>query len=182
MDEKRTGEAPLRVRVYPDEVLRRLAAPVGRDSLGEELARLTEAMAATMYAEAGIGLAAPQVGVSLRLVVIDPSEERNSLLTLVNPVIVDAAGRDVAEEGCLSVPGVRAKVRRYERVTVEYETPSGEKTGLEAEGLAARVIQHELDHLDGALFVDKLGPAGRLAVRKALRELEQAYRSAHTSR
>lgn len=174
MADERAGVRRLKLRVYPDEILRRLALPVSEKDLGETISKLAEDMKATMYAESGVGLAAPQVGISSRLIVIDPSERRDSPIVMVNPVIVDASGKDVAEEGCLSIPGVRAKVRRCVRLVVEFETLSGEKTGLEAEGFAARVIQHEIDHLDGKLFVDRLGPAGRLAVRKALRELEEA--------
>lgn len=173
------GAAKLRVCVYPDEVLRRAAEPVPKideASLGEELGTLARRMTATMYAEEGVGLAAPQVGRSVRLVVIDPTRERGTPLVLLNPVIVDASGRGVMEEGCLSVPGVKGKVRRRDRVTVEYETLAGEKAGFDADGLLARVVQHEIDHLDGTLFIDRLGPAGKLAVRKALRELAEAAR------
>jgi peptide deformylase len=164
--------APLRVHAYPAEVLRTLARPVEERQRDEELVRLARAMIRTMYQESGVGLAAPQVGVSLRLIVIDPSPERDSPLIMVNPVIVDVGGKEVGEEGCLSVPGIKAKVRRHGRLTVEFETLDGQKTGFEAEGLPARIVQHEVDHLDGALFIDRLGPAGRFAVRKALRELE----------
>ncbi len=163
----------LRIRTYPDEILRRLCDPVGPEKFDEDLARLAESMTRAMHEEVGAGLAAPQVGVSIRLVVMDPSPRQDSGLVLVNPVIVDSSGREVDEEGCLSVPEVTADVGRRERVTVEYETLDGEKTGFEAEGLLARIVQHELDHLNGMLFIDRLGPAGRLAVRKALRELEE---------
>jgi peptide deformylase len=176
--EKEGGVAPekMRVRVYPDEVLRRVAGPAGESSFGEDLEELARRMICTMYAEEGVGLAAPQVGEPLRLIVIDASRERDSAKVLVNPVIVDASGREVMEEGCLSVPGVKGKVRRRGRVTVEFQTLAGERTGLDADGLLAHVIQHEIDHLDGTLFVDRLGTAGRLVVRRALRELEEASR------
>ncbi len=169
----------LRIMIYPDEVLRRTSAAVGRAGFDGELERLARSMARTMHEGGGVGLAAPQVGVSLRLVIVasTPDPEDASKIVLVNPVIVDSRGRDVAEEGCLSIPGVEAKVRRRARVTVEYETLAGERTGLEADGLLARVIQHEIDHLDGALFVDRLGPAGRIMVRKALRQLEERTRA-----
>jgi peptide deformylase len=166
----------LELRIYPDEVLKKIAAPVGERQLDEALARLARSMVHTMYEESGVGLAAPQVGASLRMITVDASRDRDRPMVLVNPVIVDAAGKEIDEEGCLSVPGIRAKVRRRGRITVEFETLTGEKMGFEAEGLLARVVQHEVDHLDGALFVDRLGPAGRFAVRKALRELEEATR------
>jgi peptide deformylase len=171
-DESSAG-SHLQLRIYPDDVLRKLALPVEEGQVDEELEQLARGMVKTMYDEAGVGLAAPQVGVSLRMIVIDGSRERDKPIVMINPVIVDATGREVDEEGCLSVPGVRAKVKRHDRLTVEYETLSGEKAGFEAEGLLARIVQHEIDHLDGSLCVDRLGPAGRFAVRKALRELEK---------
>lgn len=164
------------MRVYPDAVLRQKAKRVAADRFEEQLAGLASLMTRMMYEEKGVGLAAPQVGVSLRLIVVDPSQERDSPLVLVNPRVVDAKGRDVDEEGCLSVPGVRAKVRRRDRVTVEYETVTGERQGVDADGLLARIFQHEIDHLDGTLFIDRLGPAGKLTVRHAVRELEKRGR------
>jgi peptide deformylase len=171
-DEHKPDER-LKLRVYPDDVLRKTALPLEEGHFDDGLVSFAQSMLRTMYEESGVGLAAPQVGVSIRLIVMDGSKERNSPIVLINPVIVDTSGREVDEEGCLSVPGIRAKVRRHGRLTVEYETLRGEKTGFEAGGLMARIVQHEIDHLDGALFVDRLGPAGRFAVRKALRELEQ---------
>jgi len=173
----REGEH-LRIRTYPDEVLRRVAEPVGRERFDEELACLAKSMTRTMYEGAGVGLAAPQVGVSLRLVVVDASPERDSPIVLVNPVIVESSDREAGEEGCLSLPEIEATVRRRGRVTVEHETLSGEKTGFEADELLARVVQHEIDHLDGVLFIDRLGPAGRIKVRKALKELEKLAQEA----
>jgi peptide deformylase len=164
----------LRIRVYPDKVLRRRASPVARARFGDELARLASEMIRLMYESAGVGLAAPQVGVSLRLTVIDPSPESESPVVLVNPRIVDSSGRYADEEGCLSLPGVTAEVNRAERLRVEFVTLAGKPDALDAAGLPARVIQHELDHLDGRLFIDRLGPEGRLAVRDALRELEES--------
>jgi len=134
------GEAipeELRVRVYPDKVLRRRADKVARDRFGDDLGRLASRMADIMYDSAGVGLAAPQVGVSLRLIVIDPDPERRSPTFLVNPRIVASSGRYSDVEGCLSV-------------------------------------QHEVDHLDGRLFIDRLGPEGRLAVRDDVLKLEEA--------
>lgn len=168
----------MRVRVYPAEVLRRVARPVGEAEFDEDLETLARRMVHTMGAEEGVGLAAPQVGESIRVFVIASTREGAPPTVLVNPVIVDASGREVMEEGCLSVPGVKAKVRRRARVKVEYETllgrAGGEREGFEADGLLARVVQHEIDHLDGMLFIDRLGPAGRFAVRTALGELDEA--------
>jgi peptide deformylase len=168
------GLEDLRIRVYPDKVLRRRAEEVARERFGDELGGLASAMVRIMYDSAGIGLAAPQVGVSLRLIVIDPSPDRRTPVILVNPKIVNTSGRYADDEGCLSLPGVMAEVNRSERLKVEYETLSGKRDSLEASGLSARVVQHEIDHLDGRLFVDRLTPEGRLAVRDALRELEEA--------
>ena len=175
MDEtgKTDGSEPLRIRIYPEDVLLRKALAVRADGFGEDLALLASRMIETMRTEVGVGLAAPQVGASLRLVVVDATAGRDKPLILVNPRVVDASGRDLAEEGCLSVPGINAKVRRRERVAVEYDTLEGRREGVEADGLLARVFQHELDHLDGTLFVDRLGPAGKMRVRDALRELRE---------
>ena len=128
----------------------------------------------TIYARGGVGLAAPQVGISRRLICYDLSEERNQPQVLLNPRVVERSGRVVEEEGCLSVPGVNGKVKRAARVVVEGLTLEGEAIRVEAEGLAARMFQHECDHLDGVLFCDRLGPAKRLVVRRILRAMEKA--------
>ncbi len=164
----------LRIRTYPDKVLRLRAAAVTRGRFGDELGRLVAAMIRLMYDSAGVGLAAPQVGVSLRLFVIDPTPERQQPLVLINPKIVESSGRYADEEGCLSLPGVAAEVNRAERLRVEFETLAGKPEAFDAAGLPARVIQHELDHLDGRLFIDRLSPEGRLAVRDSVRELEES--------
>jgi peptide deformylase len=114
------------------------------------------------------------VGFSVRIIVADPTRDRSSPLVLANPRIVDAAGRDVAEEGCLSIPGVRGRVHRGERVIVEYQTLERRDDRIEASGLLARILQHEIDHLEGILFVDRLGPGARFAVKGALRRLASA--------
>ncbi len=171
-DENATPEE-FRIRTYPDKILRHSAETVAHGRFGDEIARLASAMIRLMYDSAGVGLAAPQVGASLRLFVVDPDPERKSPLVLVNPVIVQSSGRDAGEEGCLSLPGVIADVNRAERVKVEFDTLAGRHDALDAAGLPARVIQHEIDHLDGRLFIDRLSPEGRLAVREALRELEE---------
>jgi len=164
----------LRIRVYPEKVLRRRAEKIARDGFGDELGQLAAAMARIMYESAGVGLAAPQVGVSLRLIVIDPNPERRSPTFLVNPRIMDPSGRQSDFEGCLSLPGVSAEVNRAERLTVEFENLAGKTESLDAKGLPARIVQHEVDHLDGRLFIDRLGPEGRLEVRDDVRKLEEA--------
>ena len=138
-----------------DPVLRERAAPV--QELTDEIRQLIEDMFDTMYAEEGVGLAAPQVGVSLRVIVVDPREPDIVPFALLNPEVVDASG-DVerAEEGCLSIPGLREVVERPAAVTVEGVNRDGERVVIEADGLLARILQHEVDHVDGILFVDRV--------------------------
>jgi peptide deformylase len=133
-------------------------------------------MIETMYLSRGVGLAAPQVGVNARVAVIDVSPDRDSPMVLVEPRIVERSGSMTEEEGCLSVPGVNGRVRRSARVVVEHEDLEGATCRVEAEGLLARVLQHEVDHLDGKLFIDRLGMAKRLAIRRHLSRLEAAAR------
>ena len=126
-----------------------------------------------MYAENGIGLSATQVGVALKVATVDVAnrDEPSQLLELVNPVIVERDGKVVSEEGCLSVPGVWEEVERAEKIKLEYQDRHGEKQTLEADGLLSICIQHELDHLDGKVFIDYLSKLKRkLAVKKAQRE------------
>ncbi|MCR5177318.1 MAG: peptide deformylase [Anaerovibrio sp.] len=132
-------------------VLKQVAEPVGK--VDSKLRKLMDNMAETMYSADGVGLAAPQIGQSIRLVVIDVGDE-NGLLELVNPVIVRKEGCAVDQEGCLSVPDVYGDVERAEKVSVDYINRWGKKKHLTAGGLLARCIQHELDHLEGVLFID----------------------------
>jgi peptide deformylase len=152
---------PLPLRFYGDPVLRRKAEAVG--AVTPEIRDLVEAMFATMYVEEGVGLAAPQVGRSLRVFVLDVEEEDRprTKQAFVNPVIVERSGEIVGEEGCLSIPGLRADVKRAARVVVDALDADGKPFRLEAEGLLARAIQHEQDHLDGILFLDRVGPITR---------------------
>ena len=169
-------EAPnLVLRIYPDPILRRACPPMAPDRVKARLDEVAEEMLRRMYAAEGVGLAAPQVGLSERFFVMDTSPEKDTPVCMVNPRILEKHGRDTGEEGCLSIPGVRARVERFARVRVAYLDRAGSSQEIEAEELTARVIQHELDHLDGRLFIDRLSTAKRLAVRKALKELEQAW-------
>ncbi|MBN2564375.1 MAG: peptide deformylase [Candidatus Eisenbacteria bacterium] len=161
----------MQIRLYPDPVLRQKCQEIGREGFGEKLRQLASCMLEIMYATAGLGLAAPQVGLSVRIIVADHTRDRSSPLVLVNPRIVGAQGEDVADEGCLSIPGIRARVRRYQKVTAEYETLERRNDCVDAAGLLARILQHETDHLDGVLFIDRLGATDKLAVRGALRRL-----------
>jgi peptide deformylase len=139
---------------YPDPRLHKKAAPVER--VDETIRKLIADMAETMYEAPGIGLAATQVDVHKRVIVIDVSEDKSKLLAFVNPEILERAGEQVCEEGCLSVPGIYEKVTRSERVKVRALDVRGEPFTLEAEGLLAVCVQHEIDHLDGKVFVEHL--------------------------
>jgi len=164
------------IRTWPDEVLRRKAAPV--DVFDDELRALVEDMLETMYDAPGIGLAAPQVGVSKRVIVIDASSKTDpdQVVVLVNPEIVEAEGEVECDEGCLSVPDYTATVKRSRRVAVRGHDPHGRPVQVEGEELLARALQHEIDHLEGTLFIDRLGPLRREIVRKKLRKALAAAR------
>jgi peptide deformylase len=149
------------LRMMGDPVLREKAAPVA--VLTDEVRQLIDDMFDTMYAEEGVGLAAPQVGVSTRVIVVDPREEGVEPFALVNPEIFWFSEDDLdrAEEGCLSIPGLREIVERPWSVRIRGLDPEGEPVELEAEGLLARILQHEVDHLDGVLFLDRISPLKR---------------------
>jgi len=139
---------------YPDPRLHTRAAPVRE--VDDTVRKLIADMAETMYEAPGIGLAATQVDVHRRIVVIDVSEDKSALLALINPEIISRSGEQICEEGCLSVPGIYDKVARAEKVRVQALNQLGEPFELDAEGLLAVCIQHELDHLDGKVFVEYL--------------------------
>ncbi len=159
--------AVLRVRKYGDPALRRRAAPVG--DITPEIRKIIADMVDTMYDEVGIGLAAPQVGVSLRLVVVGDEEGRGAQ-ALVNPVIAEEGGQVTAEEGCLSLPGVFAPVARAAWVRVEAQDADGKPVAITARALRARVLQHEMDHLDGVLFIDRLDPVTRDRIKRKIKK------------
>ncbi len=139
---------------YPDPRLHTVAAPVAK--VDDEIRKLVADMAETMYEAPGIGLAATQVDVHKRIVVIDVSEDKSGLMALINPEILERSGEQVCEEGCLSVPGIYEKVSRAERVKVRALNEKGESLQFEADGLLAVCVQHEIDHLDGKVFVEYL--------------------------
>jgi len=151
--------ALLPILEYPDPRLRKVAAPV--TAFTPELVKLVRDMAETMYAAPGVGLAATQVDVHKRVLIIDVSDAKDDLLVLVNPEIVMAEGESECEEGCLSVPGYYDKVVRAARITVRAQNEYGEPIERTAEGLLAVCIQHEMDHLLGKMFVDYLSPLKR---------------------
>ena len=158
------------ILLYPDPTLRRKAEPVER--FDAELARLVDDLRETMYDAPGVGLAAPQIGELRRVTVIDldPRGPESKLHVLVNPRIVESAGEVSDTEGCLSIPDFTDKVDRPERVKVAAQSATGEPIELEAEGFFARALCHEIDHLDGILFIDRLrGLRRQLALRKLKR-------------
>ena len=157
---------PLDILIYPDTLLRRRAAPVAE--VDGEVAALVDRMFETMYAAPGIGLAATQVDVHRRIVVIDVSEDNDSPLTLVNPELLVTEGMGEMQEGCLSIPGVYETIKRPDKVRVAAIDREGEPFELDAEGLLAVCIQHEIDHLDGKLFVDYLSPLKRNRIRRKM--------------
>lgn len=175
---------PLRkILTYPDPVLRKKCAPV--EVIDDELIQLLDDMADTMYDAPGIGLAAPQVGVTKRIIVADikPRErarestkeeeillpsDRTELIELINPEIVFSDGEIVGEEGCLSIPGFVSDVKRKYKVVVEGYNREGQAIQIECEDLLARVFQHEIDHIDGILFIDRLGRLKRELLKKKI--------------
>jgi len=142
----------------------------------EELRQLAEDMLETMYSAPGVGLAAPQVGVNVRLVVVDPSagEQEGHQAVLVNPEVVERGGRQKEEEGCLSFPGITATVDRPEHVRVKGQDLLGKTVELEAEGLMARALSHEIDHLDGVLLIDRVSALKRDMIKRKVRKLKKA--------
>ena len=163
--------ATLPILCYPDPRLRTKAVPV--PAVDETIARLVDDLFETMYAAPGIGLAATQVNVHKRVLVVDVSEGRDQPLAFVNPVIELAEGEQERDEGCLSVPGFYEPVTRAEHIRVQALNRDGEPFALEAEGLLAVCIQHECDHLEGKLFVDYISKLKRGRIRSKLRKQER---------
>jgi len=166
--------ALLNILHFPDERLRLEAQPIA--VVDDNIRQLADDMLETMYHADGIGLAATQVNIQRQLVVIDLSKERNQPLVLINPQITAREGESEGDEGCLSVPGVYEKVRRAERITLRALDRHGQYYTLDADGLLAVCIQHELDHLSGKLFVDYLSGLKRQRIRKRL-EKQQRHAS-----
>ena len=163
--------ATLTILNYPDPRLHTVAKPV--IDVNAEIRRLIGDMAETMYAAPGIGLAATQVDQHIQLIVIDTSKEQNDLLVLINPKIVVKSGLQEYEEGCLSVPGIYEPVTRAEKITVEALDNQGKKFKLDAEGLLAVCIQHEMDHLLGKVFVEYLSPLKRNRIKNKMVKLSR---------
>ena len=156
---------------YPDSRLRKVASPVA--SVNEDIRKLVADMAQTMYAAPGVGLAATQVNVHKRVLVIDVSEARDDLRVLINPEIIAAEGELECEEGCLSVPGYYDKVIRAAKITVRAQNERGDAFELSTDGMLAVCVQHEMDHLVGKVFVDYLSPLKRSRLAARLRKKQR---------
>lgn len=157
---------------YPDARLHKIAKPV--EVVDDKIRKLVEDMAETMYEAPGIGLAATQVNVHKRVIVIDVSEDQNDLKVLINPEILERSGEQVCEEGCLSVPGVYEKVVRAAEVRIAALNEQGERFELEADDLLAVCIQHEIDHLDGKVFIERLSQLKFSRIKSRLAKRERA--------
>jgi peptide deformylase len=164
----------LAILEYPDPRLRKKAAPV--TVVDDALRQLADNMLETMYAAKGVGLAATQVDVHKRMIVLDVSEERDRPLVLINPELLKLEGSDLAEEGCLSLPGIYDKLSRATHIRVRALGRDGQSFDMDADGLLAVCIQHEMDHLEGKLFVDYLSELKRQLIRRRL-EKERKQRS-----
>ncbi len=172
----------MKLRIYPDPILLRRAAPLKR--IDARVRERVEEMFRVMYEEGGIGLAAPQVGWSVRLFVVNLAAEpgEGEELVYINPRITGAEGETVEEEGCLSIPDIRGKVARSQRVHVTAQGLDGEVFEQDVEDLHARAVQHELDHLDGILFIQRLGATEKLLIRSKLKKLAKEQERPTTPR
>ncbi len=172
-DVRRNAHKIYEVLKYPDPVLAKEGEPV--TEFTPELAQFVEEMFDSMYAAQGIGLAAPQIGISKQITVIDVSfkEKPEDKLVLINPRVVEAEGKQVEEEGCLSLPEIREKVQRAARVKVRAQNEKGEFFEVEGEQLLARALLHEIDHLHGVLFIDRLSRLKRDMVQRRIRKLQK---------
>ncbi len=158
--------AILEVLLFPDERLRNKAIPV--EQINAEIKEIAANMLETMYAESGIGLAATQVNIQKRIVVMDLSEEKNEPLILINPEITKLEGKETMREGCLSVPDYFDTVERAEKIEFNYKTLENELINVETDSLLAVCVQHEIDHLNGKLFIDYLSPLKRRRLKKKI--------------
>lgn len=173
---RRVDPAALVLVKYPDPRLRETSAPI--DVVDDSVRRLAERMFELMFSSRGVGLAAPQVGVTVRMFVASPTLDLEDRRVYINPQIVAAQGAQDGDEGCLSFPDISCRIKRHNRVTIRAQDLEGvwfEETG---EDLTARILEHESDHLDGRLLVDRMGSVAKLAHRRALKDLESVYAEA----
>lgn len=167
--------AKLRIIHYPDPRLRKISSAVTK--FDGELAALVDRMFELMESGKGVGLAAPQVGVNRRLLVLNETGQPDGKRVFVNPAIHEPHGSVEAEEGCLSLPAINVQIRRAQRCRVTAQDLQGHPFELEAENLLARILQHEIDHLNGVLLIDRMGPTDRIATRRTLKALEAQFNS-----
>ncbi|MBN2211802.1 MAG: peptide deformylase [Sedimentisphaerales bacterium] len=165
------------LRCYPDPVLRQPARPLTPDEISKNLIHLSERMIELMVKSAGIGLAAPQIGLPIRLIVVSVTGKIDDAFALINPELSNFQGVSEMEEGCLSVPGVHGKVKRSQVCQAKGLDLDGNELVIEAADLSATVLQHETDHLNATLFIDRLSTLGRFAARKGIKALENDYAS-----
>jgi peptide deformylase len=167
----------LKIVKYPDPRLRAMSRPV--TEFGPDLKALAGRMFELMREARGVGLAAPQVGLNIRLFVINPTGEDGDDRAYVNPVLTEAEGEEEGEEGCLSLPNINAKVWRSKTMKIQAQDLDGHPFEEQASGYVARIWQHETDHLNGTMIIDRMGPVARLAARRVLKELQQKWDDEH---
>lgn len=165
---------PIEIIKYPDPRLRRKSALI--EEFDDSVAGLAQRMLELMHAGRGVGLAAPQVGISRRIIVCNPTGQPEDDLVLVNPVLSDLVGAVEAEEGCLSVPEILVKIRRGRKCRIDACDVQGNPFAMEGEDLLARIWQHEIDHLDGRLIIDRMNETDKIAYKKRLADLEGEFR------
>ena len=165
----------MKIVTYPDPILMRKAAPI--EEIDNKIYEIAQKMLDTMYDACGIGLAAPQIGLSKRLVVMDATGQKTGERVFINPQITEERGETIEEEGCLSFPDVMGKVKRSQYVTITAYNLEGKKLEIEVEGLLSRVWQHEIDHINGRLFIEMMTPASRIANQQKIKEFELAYQN-----
>jgi peptide deformylase len=161
---------PYQLKLYPDSVLRKKSLPI--NDVDDAVRDLMDGMAEIMYTYNGVGLAAPQVGMLQRIIIADVGE---GLITLANPDILQKEGEDRLEEGCLSLPEIQVNIARSQSIFVHGINPEGKEVRHELSGLMARVIQHEIDHLNGVLVIDYASPTEKILLRRQLKELQKQY-------
>jgi len=157
---------------FPESILLKRAERVV--DFDERLKETVRAMFKTMYETKGVGLAANQVGIDRMIAVVNPTGEKKDELALINPEIIESEGAESLEEGCLSCPGINARIRRARHVTVRYQDTAGESHILEAEGILARIIQHEVDHLGGKVIIDRMSPAAKILYKQQINALKKS--------
>jgi peptide deformylase len=161
----------LAIRYYGEPVLRKKSEPVSE--ITEEIRKIARDLLESLYAEKGLGLAAPQVGISKRLIAIDAGENRGNGFVLINPVIVENEGKSTMEEGCLSFPGIFGKISRPEKIVLKATDLTGKELRFDLTEMPCRAVLHEIDHLDGVLFIDRMSSAHKIVIAPKLKKLKK---------